>query len=273
MNYTCQFTNQFGSKMEKMKSLHCNLEEGILTITFTGDPKSSTITEQSLSELHATIQEVYDNEDIRGVIITGAGEQIFSLGVDIAELLKLNELNARKFAENGQDVLAFIENCPKPIMAAINGHTLGAGVELALACHFRVATENATLAFPETSFGIIPAFGGTQRLTKLLGKAKALEYLMIKKSIRAEHAKQLDLVSEVVSYKEEMLKKAKQYLTAIVNNKDITGILVACVNAAENPDENGFQTEANGFASCFKTADIKEKLIKIVDKTVLLETK
>ncbi|WP_317614973.1 enoyl-CoA hydratase/isomerase family protein [Candidatus Cardinium hertigii] len=255
-----------------MESIYSNLEDGILTITFKGDSKSSTITEKSLSELRSAIQEVYDHDKIEGVIITGEGEEIFSLGTDVAELIKLSELNARKFAENGQEVCSFIENCPKPILAAINGCALGSGFELALACHFRLASENVFFAFPEIAYGIIPGFGGTQRLTKLLGKTKALEYLMTGKRINAEYAEQIGLVSEVVSYKEEMLKKAKKWLMAIVNNADVAlGMLVACVNAAENPDENGFQTEANGFANCFKIVELKENLLKIIDKKVLLK--
>lgn len=258
--------------MEKTESLQTNLEDGVLTITLKSDSKS--LTEKGLSELRNTIQNVYDNDAIEGVIITGEGEEIFSLGTDVPELLKLSELNARKFAENGQEILAFIENCPKPILAAINGYALGSGFELALACHFRFASENAIFAFPEIAFGIIPGFGGTQRLTHLLGKTKALEYLMTGKHISAEEAERMGLVSEVVSYKEEMLKKAKKWLTAIANNADwALGMLVTCVNAAENPDENGFQTEANGFANCFKAVDLKEKLTKIVDKLSLLEMK
>ncbi|MCT4696769.1 enoyl-CoA hydratase/isomerase family protein [Candidatus Cardinium sp. TP] len=258
--------------MEKTESLQSNLEDGILTITFKAG--SFTLTDKRLAELRSVIQDVYDDEAIEGVIITGEGEEIFSLGTEVAELLKLSELNARKFAEHGQEVLAFIENCPKPILAAINGYAFGAGFELALACHFRFASENAVFAFPEISSGVIPGFGGTQRLTQLLGKTKALEYLMTGKRMGAEDAERMGLVSEVVSYKEEMLKKAKKWLTAIVNNADLAlGILVTCVNAAENPDENGFQTEANGFANCFKAADIKEQLMKIADKKVLLEMK
>lgn len=260
--------------MEKKQSLQSNLEEGILTITFQGDPETLTITDKSLYELRSIIQEIYDNQEIEGAIITGSGEEIFSLGTNTTDLLKLSELNARKFAENGQEILALIENCPKPILAAVNGYALGSGFELALACHFRLASENAIFAFPEIAYGIIPGFGGTQRLTKQLGRTKALEYLMTGKHITAESAERMGLVSEVVSYKEEMLKKAKKWLATIANNADIAlGMLVACVNAAENPDENGFQTEANGFANCFKVSGLKEKLLKIVDKKFLLETK
>ncbi|MGI2299513.1 enoyl-CoA hydratase/isomerase family protein [Candidatus Cardinium hertigii] len=260
--------------MDKTASLQSNLEDGILTITLKADSKAFMLTDKRLIELRHLIQEVYDNEAIEGVIITGEGEEIFSLGTEVSELLKLNELNARKFAENGQEVLAFIEDCPKPILAAVNGYALGSGFELALACHFRFASENAIFAFSEIAYGVIPGFGGTQRLTQLLGKTRALEYLMTGKRIDAKDAEQMGLVSEVVSYKEEMLKKAKKWLTSIVNNADLAlGMLVTCVNAAENPDENGFQTEANGFANCFKAVDLKEKLMKIVDKQAFLEIK
>ena len=250
--------------MEQTDLLDSHLEDGILTITLDSNTTYFTLTEKFFAELRNVIQEVYDNDSIEGVIITGAGDEVFALGTHIDELRKLNELNARKFAENGQDVFAFIEDCPKPILAAINGYAFGSGFELALACHFRFASENAILAFPEITYGIIPGFGGTQRLTLLLGKTKALEYLMTGKRMSADDAERMGLVSEVVSYKEEMLKKAKTWLTAIVNNDDLAlGMLVNCVNAAENPDENGFQSEANGFASCFKVPDLKKKLLDL----------
>ena len=256
--------------MEKTESLQSNLEDGILTITLQSESKSFTLTEKNLNELRSAIQEVYDNDAIEGAIITGEGDEIFALGTHVSELLKLNELNARKFAENGQEVLAFIEDCPKPILAAINGYAFGSGFELALACHFRFASENAVLAFPEIKYGIIPGFGGTQRLTLLLGKTKALEYLMTGKRINAEDAERMGLVSGVVSYKEEMLKKAKKWLTVISNNDDLAlGMLVNCVNAAENPDENGFQSEANGFANCFKVPELKKKLMELPDNKYL----
>lgn len=260
--------------MEKTESLQSNLEDGIVTITLKTDSKSFSLTDKSLNELRNVIQRVYDDDAIEGVIITGEGEEIFSLGTDVSELLKLNELNARKFAEHGQEVLAFIEDCPKPILAAVNGYALGSGFELALACHFRFASENAVFAFPEITFGVIPGFGGTQRLTQLLGKTKALEYLMTGKRIYAKDAERMGVVSDVVSYKEEMLKKAKKWLTAIANNADLAlGMLVTCVNAAENPDENGFQTEANGFANCFKEPDLKEKLMKTLGNQTVAEQK
>lgn len=143
-----------------------------------------------------------------------------------------------------------------------------------MASHFRFTSENAIFAFPGIAYGVIPGFGGTQWLTQLLGKTKALEYLMTGKRVGAEDAERMGLVSEVVSYKEEMFKKAKKWLTLIVNNADLAlGILITCVNTTENPDENGFQTEANGFGNCFKAVDLKEKLMKIIDKQALLEMK
>lgn len=177
----------------------------------------------------------------------------------------MNELNARKFAENGQEVFALIENCPKPIIAAINGYALGGGCELALACHFRLASENAILGFPDIAYGIIPGFGGTQRLTKLIGRTKALELLMTGKCISAEEAEELGLVSDVISYKEEMIKKGREWINKIMVNEHLTvGMLVSCVNAAQNPDEEGYQTEANCFANCFKTAYFKDNLTKFL---------
>ena len=254
--------------MENTESLQTCLEEDILIITFNTPSQVNALTEKSIHKLQEAVQEVYDNSEIKGAIITGEGEEAFATGTETKELLKLNELNARKFAENGQEVFALIENCPKPILAAINGYALGGGCELALACHFRLASENAILGFPEIAFGIIPGFGGTQRLTNLIGRTKALELLMTGKCITAEEAEEMGLVSDVVSYKEEMIKKGREWINKIMVNEPLAvGMLVNCVNAAQNPEEDGYQTEANCFANCFKTASFKENLSNFINNT------
>ena len=148
--------------MKNFELLKTEREEGILTITLNNPEKLNVLTAKSVNELRDAIQEVYDNSEIKGVIIVGTGEKAFAAGADIREIAKLNELNGRKFSENGQEAFALIENCHKPILAAVNGYALGAGCELALACHLRIASENAVFGLPEASIGIIPGFGGTQ---------------------------------------------------------------------------------------------------------------
>lgn len=245
--------------MGNLTSLETELVEGILTITLNSPETRNALNTTRINALREIIQEVYDNNEIKSVIITGAGEEAFATGTDPQEIQGLNELNGRKFAEQGQETLALIEGCHKPILAAINGAALSGGFELALACHLRIASENAIFSFPEVSMGIIPNFGGTQRLTYFIGKTKALELMMTGEKLTAIEAKELGLVSYVASYKEALIKKSRELLKKIMSHAPIAvGMLVNCINAAYNPHENGYQTEANSFANCCKTDDFKE---------------
>lgn len=253
--------------MEKFKTLYTDLEEDILTITLNKPEKSNALTTQTIHDLRSVIQKVYDDNSIRSVIITGAGEEAFSIGEDLNELQELSELNGRKFAENGQETFALIENCHKPILAAINGHALGSGLELALACHLRIASEEAEFGFPEVTRGIIPGFGGTQRLTYLLGKTTALELLITGDTFSASEAKEMGLVNHVVSYKEAVIKKSREILHKVMANAPLAiGALINCINAAYHPDEDGYQTEANAFANCCKSEDLTEGISAFLQK-------
>jgi enoyl-CoA hydratase len=175
--------------MESFESLETELQEGILTITLNSPEKKNSLSAACIDELREVIQEVYDNSEIKGVVITGSGEEFFATNAPLKEIQELNELNGRKFAEHGQEAFALIEDCHKPILAAINGYALSGGFELALACHLRIAVENAVFRFPDVSFGIIPGFGGTQRLTHLIGKPKALEIMMTGEPLTATRAR------------------------------------------------------------------------------------
>jgi len=252
--------------MEKFELFEIELSEGIFTVTLNSLKGHNVLSAQHIEELRTIIQEVYDNSDIKSVIITGAGEETFATGATPEEIRELSELNGRKFAEHGQETLALIESCHKPILAAINGHAVSGGFELALACHLRIASENATFSFPEVSLGIIPGFGGTQRLTHLIGKTKALELMMTGEQITAVEAKKLGIVSYVVSYKEALMKKSQEILQKIMLHAPLAvGMLVNCSNAAYNPDEDGYQTEANSFANCCKTEDLKEGMAALIE--------
>ena len=236
------------------------LIEGILTITLNGSEAQHPLGLACLDALKETIQEVYDNSAIKSVVITGAGEDIFSTGTAPQEIYALNELNGRKFTERGQETFALIENCHKPILAAINGAALSGGFSLALACHLRIASENATFGFPEVATGMIPSFGGTQRLTHLVGKTKSLELMMTGEQLTAEAAKTLGVISYVVPHKEDLMRSSRALLEKImVHAPLIVGMLVNCTNAAYNPEENGYQTEANSFAHCCKFEEPKEE--------------
>ncbi len=240
---------------------------GILHLTINRESKLNALNFATLEEIRNIFNEVSDNKVIKGVIITGAGDKAFIAGADISEIAELNELNARKFAENGQDIFSLIENCHKPTIAVVNGFALGGGCELAMACHIRIAVSNAKFGQPEVNLGIIPGYGGTQRLTYLVGRGKANELMMTGDMIGAEEAKSLGLVNHVFETKEEAMKKAIEIHKKIMSKAPLAiGMIVDCVNAVFIPDENGYQTEANSFARCVKSGDYKEGTSAFLEK-------
>ncbi|MGY6557775.1 MAG: enoyl-CoA hydratase/isomerase family protein [Nitritalea sp.] len=253
--------------MAEQQNILSEEKEGILYLTINRESKLNALNIATIEELRTAFEEVVDNKGIKGVILTGSGEKAFVAGADISEIAELTELNARKFAENGQDVFSLIENCPKPVIAVVNGFALGGGCELAMACHMRIATANAKFGQPEVNLGIIPGYGGTQRLTYLVGRGKAHELMMTGDMISADEARQLGLVNHVMPTKDEAMDKAEQILEKIMSKAPLAiGMIVDCVNAVYNCDENGYQTEANGFARCVKSGDYKEGTSAFLEK-------
>ena len=249
----------------EFKNLKLALENGILTITLNREKKMNALNLATITELDKAFDKVYDEQEIKGVILTGAGEKAFVAGADISEISELNELNGRKFAENGQEVFAKIENCPKPVIAAVNGFALGGGCELAMACHIRIASQNAKFGQPEVNLGIIPGYGGTQRLAFLVGKGKALELMMTGDMIDAAEAKSLGLVNHVVP-QEELIEKCHKILSKILSKAPLAiAQLVDCANAINTCDD-GYQTEANAFSNCCRTEDFKEGTAAFLEK-------
>lgn len=245
--------------MEEFKNLILSLSDNILTITINREPFLNALNVDTLKELKVAIQSVCDDKDIKGVVITGAGEKSFVAGADISEFTGVNEVTGRKFSEDGQEVFQMIENCNKPIIAAVNGFALGGGCELAMACHMRLATENAKFGQPEVNLGIIPGYGGTQRLTHLIGKGKALELMLTADMIPANEALGLGLVNYVVGSREELMEKSKAILTKISKKAPLAvGMVIDCVNAVFTTGEDGYQTEANSFSRCCGTQDFQE---------------
>lgn len=242
-------------------------KEGLLYLTINRESKLNALNFDTLEEIRNIFNEVVDNKEIKGVIITGSGEKAFIAGADISEIAELSELNARKFAENGQEVFGLIENCHKPVIAVVNGFALGGGCELAMACHMRIAAANAKFGQPEVNLGIIPGYGGTQRLTYLIGRSKANELMMTGDMIGAEEAKSLGLVNHVLETKEEAMHKAEGILKKIMTKAPLAiGMIVDCVNSVYIPEENGYQTEANSFARCVKSGDYKEGTSAFLEK-------
>ncbi|MEQ8924544.1 MAG: enoyl-CoA hydratase-related protein [Fulvivirga sp.] len=244
--------------MATYQNIITEFNEGILLATINRPTSLNALNIATIDDLKTLITEVYDNEEVKALILTGAGEKAFVAGADITEIADLDEMNARNFAENGQEVFALYENCPKPVIAAVNGFALGGGCELAMACHMRIATNNAKFGQPEVNLGIIPGYGGTQRLTQLIGKGKAFELMMTGDMISAEEAKSLGLVNHVVQSNEELLELCNKILSKILSKAPLAvGMVIDCINAVFS-DEDGFQTEANAFSHCTKTEDFAE---------------
>ncbi len=242
-------------------------EDQIATLTIDREEKLNALNSALIEELRLAIQNISDDKDVKAAIITGKGNKAFVAGADIGEIAELNELNGRKFAESGQEVFHLIENCPKPIIAAVNGYALGGGCELAMACHMRLAVESAKFGQPEVNLGIIPGYGGTQRLSQLIGKTKALEFLLTGQTFSAREALQLGLVNYVTESNNDLMEKCHDILHKIAAKAPrAIEMIINAVNAFYNPQQNGFQTEANGFANCCSTTDFKEGTSAFLEK-------
>lgn len=253
--------------MKNLENLLLTRSGNILTITINRESKLNALNQATLVELKSVILSLYEDREIRGVILTGAGEKSFVAGADIAEFANLNDVNARRFAEEGQEIFQLIETCHTPIVAVVNGFALGGGCELAMACHMRIAVKAAKFGQPEVNLGIIPGYGGTQRLSQLIGKGRAFEYMMSAEIIDATKAYAWGLVNHVEETKVEAIVKAEQLLNTIAGKAPIAvELVIDCVNAAFNPAENGYQTEANAFSKCCGTADFKEGALAFLEK-------
>ncbi len=248
------------------------LENGIFTITINRPDKLNALNAAVFTDLDKAIDEVGNNAEIRSVIITGAGPKAFVAGADITEFGGLNKEQAMALAKRGQDVFFKIENSKKPIVAAVNGFALGGGCELAMACHFRLCSENAKFGQPEVNLGLIPGYGGTQRLTQLIGKGKSMEVQMTAHLIDANEALQSGLVNHVTTA-ESLLERTKDILTVIQSKAPIAiGKIIECVNVAVVSDsaytngKSGYDKEIESFGDCFITEDMKEGTAAFLEK-------
>jgi len=240
---------------------------GILTIIINRPDKLNALNKTVIEELGAAIDEVYNNKEIKSAVITGSGPKAFVAGADISEFLSLDGHAGKALAQKGQDlVFTKIENCPKPVVAAVNGFALGGGCELAMACHFRLCSENAKFGQPEVNLGLVPGYGGTQRLTQLVGKGKAMELMMTGNMIDASEAKQLGLVNYVTTA-DELLDKTYGLLQ-IINTKAPIAIkhVIALTNMAAYGAGDGLQNEVKAFGELFDTKDAKEGASAFLEK-------
>ncbi len=249
------------------QTLLTEIEKGTLIITVNRPDKMNALNKDVIADLSNALDEAYTNADVKSIIITGAGEKAFVAGADISEFQTLDAAGGAHLAKLGQDkVFSKIENCPKPVVAAVNGFSLGGGCELAMACHFRIASANAKFGQPEVNLGLIPGYGGTQRLTQLVGKGKAMELAMTADMVGAEDAKSLGLVNYVVTL-EELLPKAKEILQKIHTKAPLAvAKVIACVNDAAKCDPLGFDNEITRFGECFSTEDMQEGVNSFLEK-------
>ena len=248
-------------------TLTTDLSAGILTITINRPDKLNALNKAVIEELAQVIEEIYTQNDIKSAIITGAGQKAFVAGADISEFLALDAAGGKALAQKGQDkVFTKIEKSPKPIIAAVNGFALGGGCELAMACHFRICSDTAKFGQPEVNLGLIPGYGGTQRLTQLIGKGRATELLLTGNMIDANTALQYGLVNYVVP-QDELLNKTRTILE-IINTKAPLAItaIIKSVNAVFDETKNGFAIEVDEFGKCFATADMKEGAAAFLEK-------
>ncbi|MBC7827258.1 MAG: enoyl-CoA hydratase/isomerase family protein [Chitinophagaceae bacterium] len=228
--------------------------------------KLNALNKTVIDELGQAISEVYNNNEIKSAVITGAGAKAFIAGADISEFLVSSQEEGTAMAKKGQDLFFRIENAPKPIIAAVNGFALGGGCELAMSCHFRIASDNAKFGQPEVNLGLIPGYGGTQRLTQLIGKGRSLELLMSGNLIDANTALQYGLINHISSI-EELLNTAKSILGTI-NTKAPLAVAkcIAAANTVYDHTVNGYDEEIKAFGECFATEDMKEGATAFLEK-------
>ena len=242
-------------------------EKGIATLYINRPEKLNALNKATIQELHETLKMVDENPEVRVIIITGTGEKAFVAGADIAEFAHFSAEEGAQLAAKGQQLLFdFIENMKTPVIAAVNGFALGGGLELAMACHFRIASENAKMGLPETSLGVIPGYGGTQRLSQLVGKGRAMEMILTAGMIDADTAKIYGLVNHVVP-QEELFSAYRTIATRIMKNSPVAiSKAIEAVNANYVSGVNGFDVEIKNFGDCFATEDFKEGTTAFLEK-------
>ena len=248
------------------QNLITKLENGILTITINRPDKLNALNKLTVQEIGQAVKSGIENTEVKAMIITGAGAKSFVAGADISEFVGLSVEQGKAMAKAGQDVFKSIEISPKPVIAAVNGFALGGGCELAMACHLRIASNNAKFGQPEVNLGLIAGYGGTQRLIQLIGKSKATELHMTADMITAEEALRFGLVNDVTS-PEELLSKCIELIEKIKTKspKAIAGVITS-VNAYFTDGIDGFNTEIEEFGKCFATEDFKEGTSAFLEK-------
>lgn len=248
-------------------NIYVNTEDGISTLVIDRPKKLNALNRETLEEIHQAFTAFKADRDTKVIILTGSGEKAFVAGADISEFADYSVDQGADLAKSGQDkVFDFIANFPKPVIAAVNGFALGGGLELAMSAHFRIASENARLGLPETSLGVIPGYGGTQRLPQLIGKGRAMEMIMTAGMIDAQKALDYGLVNHVVPL-EELMDLAEKLAGKILKNSMVAiAKAIDSINANHDKSINGFEREIKNFGDSFGTEDFKEGTTAFLEK-------
>jgi len=250
-----------------MSNVLSQLENNILTITINRPDKLNALNQATLKELDAIITQAKEDDNTAVIVITGAGDKAFVAGADIAELATTDAMTGMKFAQFGQSVFNNIENCGKPVIAAVNGFALGGGCELAMACHLRIASDNAKFGQPEIKLGVIPGFGGTQRLTRLVGKSKSMEMNLLGDMVSADKAEQIGLVNWVVP-QGELTPTVKKIAQQLANSAPIalTMTIDAINKGLECALPDALDYEVKAFGICCASEDKNEGTSAFLEK-------
>lgn len=242
-------------------------EGQIATITINRPTKLNALNKATIQELSSALEDLEANDEVRVVILTGSGEKAFVAGADIKEFADFNTQQGAQLAQQGQELLFDkIESFSKPVIAAVNGFALGGGLELAMAAHFRLASDNARMGLPEVSLGVIPGYGGTQRLPQLIGKGRAMQLIMTAQMIDAATALDYGLVNEVTAQEELMPAVHKIASKILRNSPHAISQAIDAVNRGTRSTESGYEREVENFGKCFGTPEFVEGTTAFLEK-------
>ncbi|MFM2136735.1 MAG: hypothetical protein RL021_2135 [Bacteroidota bacterium] len=252
--------------MKTYNNILISSADHVLTVTVNRPDKLNALNHETIQEIGDAVAAAEKDPSVAAIIITGAGPKSFVAGADIAEFSNYSVEEGKKLSADGHKVFKRIEDCSKPVIAAVNGFALGGGCELAMSCHLRVASDNAKFGQPEVKLGVIPGYAGTQRLVQLIGKGKAMELLMTADMIGAEEACRLGLVNHVVP-QDQLMGKVLEIIAKIKaqSPRAVAGV-IRCVDAYFHEGEDGFKTEVEEFGKCFGTDDFKEGVNAFMEK-------
>ena len=251
----------------KFENLLIDTNDKVSVITINRPNKLNALNILTINELHLALELLSNNDDCKVIIITGSGEKAFVAGADISEFYKFSKEQGYKLSLDGQTKLFdFIENYSKPVIAAVNGYALGGGLELAMACHIRIASENVLMGLPEVSLGVTPGYGGTQRLAQLIGKGRAMELILSANMINADRGEKVGLINHITS-KEDLMDFTNDLAKKIsTNSSTAIKASIKCINSNFKDGENGYLTEINEFSDCFQSEDFIEGTNAFIEK-------